>query len=118
MTAARRLAIMRAPTYERVLDLVAVAPDGELAAFCICSVEEPAGAKTVGFTDSIGTHPRYRRHGLAKALVTAGLRLLRQRGVATAELGTSSANKPMRRLAEALGFGRASEKLWFSKKVA
>lgn len=118
MTVAQRLAIMQAPDYEPELDLVAVTTEGELAAFCICSIETGKDGKKVGYTDPVGTHPRYQQRGLGKAIVTAGLQLLQVRGTAVAKLGTSSINEPMQRLAESLGFVCISEKLWFSKKVA
>ncbi|MDX1437927.1 MAG: GNAT family N-acetyltransferase [Anaerolineales bacterium] len=113
MTAERRLAIMRAPGYEPALDLLAVAPDGALAAFCICGVNITGSPKT-GYTDPLGTHPKFQRRGLAKALISTGLGLLKARGVEQATLGTSNKNLPMQRLAEAAGFAIESEKLWFS----
>ncbi len=113
MTVEQRLAIMRVPQYEPELDLVAVAPDGELAAFV--GFDEPGGQ--VGYTDPIGTHPRYQRRGLGKAMVAAGLRALRARGATSAEVGTSSENVAMRRLAEAMGFHLVSESIWFSCSV-
>lgn len=118
MKVEHRLAIMHAPLYERELDLVAVAPNRELAAYCICRVEDTIDSKKVGFTDQIGTHPLYQRRGLGKAMVTAGLQGLKERGVSIAQLSTGSNNIPMQRLAKSLGFTRTSEKLWFSKEVA
>ncbi len=113
MTVERRLAIMRAPGYVPELDLLAVAPDGELAAFCICGFE----SADTGYTDPIGTHPRWQRRGLGKALVTAGLMMLKERGARSAVLGTSSENLSMQRLAEALGFVLVEEKIWFEREV-
>lgn len=118
MTVAQRLAIMQAPGYERELDLVAVTPEGELAAFCICSFEDETDGDRVGFTDPVGTHLDYQQRGLGKAIVTAGLHRLRDKGVSIVKLSTSSANIPMQRLAHSLGFTCVSEKLWFSKVVA
>ncbi len=68
-------------------------------------------------TDPIGVHPRFQRRGLGKAVVTAGLHLLKSSGVTVVELGTGSDNMPMQRLAESLGFVCVAEKLWFSKIV-
>ncbi len=117
MTAEQRLAIMNAPQYERELDLVTVASNGDLSAFCICGFEDEIGSEKIAYTDPVGTHPHYQKRGLAKAIVTAGLHLLRSRGASTVELNTSSNNRPMKRLAESLGFVCTSEKLWFSKEV-
>jgi mycothiol synthase len=117
MTVAHRIAIMHAPAYQRELDLVIVAADGELAAFCICGFEAVMGSEKAGFTDPIGTHPRYRRQGLAKAVITAGLQRLRSGGASFVKLSTLSTNIPMQRLAESLGFVCVSEKVWFSKEV-
>jgi len=84
MTADARIAIMRAPQYERELDFVVIAPNGELAAFCICGLEE--ANERIGYTDPIGTHPRYQQLGLGKAALTAGLLALKNRGANIVEL--------------------------------
>jgi mycothiol synthase len=115
MTVEQRLAMMRAPGYIPELDLVVVAPDGELVVFCVCGFTDPD--RKIGYTDPIGTHPRYQRIGLAKAVVSAGLIGLRESGAEVAELGTSSENMAMQKLAAALGFVCTAEKLWFSKAV-
>lgn len=116
MTVERRLAIMDAPDYLPDLDLVVVAPDGRIAAFCICGMEEVDG-KLVGSTDPIGVHPGFRGLGLARAVVSHAMRELIKRGVVELEVGTSSENTAMQRLAEALGFDLVAENIWFAKKV-
>jgi mycothiol synthase len=116
MTVEARLAIMRAPQYERALDFVIVAPSGELAAFCICGVDEVH--ERSGYTDPIGTHPDYRGLGLGKAVVTTGLLALKDKGVQVVKLGTSSENLAMQRLADTLGFVLVSEKWWYCKNVS
>ena len=115
MTVEERLAIMHAPDYQMEMDLVAVAPDGSLAAFCICGLE--GTGERVGATDPIGVHPDHQGIGLAAALVTAGMEMLIRAGAARIELGTSSENTAMQRLAQRLGFELVSEKVWFSKEV-
>lgn len=116
MTTEYRLAMMCAPGYRGDLDLVAVAQDGALAAFCMCGVEPDEMG--VGYTDPIGTHPAYRRMGLAGALMAEGMRRLYGLGVRTVQLGTSSDNPAMQALAARMGFGLISEKYWFSKEIA
>jgi len=115
MTVELRQAIMHAPQYEMDLDLLAVAPDGSLAGFCICSLDQDN--KAIGHTDPIGIHPLHKHKGLAKALVTIGITLLVSKGVKTIKLGTSSENSAMQQLARSLNFSCYSEKMWFSKNV-
>jgi len=111
----QRLAIMRSPEYCAELDLVALSPEGRLAAFCIggISVEEPG----LGYTDPIGTRPEYQGLGLARALAERCLAGLFAAGVRRVETGTSSENLPMQKLAQNLGFKLVSEQIWFSKDV-
>jgi len=116
MTVEIRQAMMKSPLYVPELDLVAVAPDGTLAAFCVCGFED--AEKRIGFTDPIGTHRGYRRHGLGQALVSTGLVLLKGAGAEAVTLGTSSDNTAMQQLAEKSGFRVAREQLWFSKDLA
>jgi mycothiol synthase len=121
MTVAKRRSMLRTPFYDPSLDLVASASDGSLAAYCVCwiSAEENAltGRKD-GHTDPIATHPAYQRRGLAKALILAGLRLFKERGMEAVHLGTARDNLGMLRTAESVGFRIVSESLWFSKPIA
>ena len=120
MTLEYRLARMRAPNYDPSLDLFIETSNGEPVAFCNCSIAEEEngrhGTKN-GYTDPIGVDPRYQGMGFGKAILTAGLDALHNRGMECAKLGTSSANIPMQRLAETLSFWIVSEKIWFSKNV-
>ena len=70
MTTENRLIIMSTSGYDPSLDLVAVAPDGSIAANCICSVNLQ---DKIGFTDPVSTHPQFQRMGLARALLLTGL---------------------------------------------
>jgi mycothiol synthase len=120
MTVAERLAMMRVPVYDLELDLLVIAPDGRLAAYCMCSISEQENERTgrkEGYTDPIATHPDYQRLGLAKALLLTGLHELKRRGMETAVLGTSSHNIAMQRTAESVGFQVQSTKLWFAKQI-
>lgn len=67
MTVEYRQAIMRASDYLPELDLVVQAPDGRLAAFCVCQIfpaDSPrAGGTKEGWTDPVGTHPEYQHLG-------------------------------------------------------
>jgi ribosomal protein S18 acetylase RimI-like enzyme len=116
-----RLSWMRTPDYDPNLDLVAVAPDGRLAAYCFCGIDREGNAGTgrnEGFTDPVATHPDFQRLGLATALLLHGMRLLRDQGVDWAVLGTLNDNIAMQRTAQAVGFQVAWESQWFSRPLA
>jgi GNAT superfamily N-acetyltransferase len=115
MTMENRLAIMNTSEYDRSLDLVVVAPDGIIVANCICSVREDS---TIGNSDPVATHPHYQRKGLARALLTRGMQLLKERAMLFAHLGTSDDNIAMQKTAESVGFTVEYKTLWFSKEVA
>jgi mycothiol synthase len=119
MTVEYRLAMMRVPGYDPELDLYMAAPGGKPVAFCVCHVEEENEPirRESGYTDPIGVDPDYQGQGLGKAVLLAGLKALKDRGIDCAKLGTSSENISMQRLAETAGFRITSEKLWFSKIV-
>lgn len=116
-----RLSWMRTPDYDPDLDLVAVAPDGRLAAYCFCGISREDNARTgrnEGFTDPVATHPDFQRRGLARALLLTGMRLLHERGADWAVLSTLGDNIAMQRTAGAVGFQVAWESQWFSRPVA
>jgi ribosomal protein S18 acetylase RimI-like enzyme len=118
MTVEGRLAMMNVPDYMPELDLVAVAPSGQLAAYCMCSIDHQENAysgQLVGYTDPVATHPDFQRLGLGRALLETGAHLLKQRGMEKVALGTSSENVPMQQLAMSVGYRVESEKRWFAK---
>ncbi len=118
MTMDYRLSMMRQPCYDPDLDLVAVAPDGRLAAYCICFVDREENDLTGwkdGYTDPLATHPEFQRLGLAKALLLTGMMRLKEHGMETARLGTSSENLAMQRAAIAMGFQICSRALRYEK---
>jgi ribosomal protein S18 acetylase RimI-like enzyme len=121
MTISYRQSIMNSPNYIPEIDLLAVTPDGSLAAFCMCQIfpdDEPrAGGQKEGWTDPVGTHPAHRRQGLAQALIITGMHVLQERGIDTALLGTSSTNEAMLHTAEKIGYRSVSTTLWLAKVV-
>mgnify|MGYP000860837960 FL=1 len=76
--------IQRAPLYRRDLDLIAVAPDGSIVAFCTIWFDDVTRS---GYFEPVATVPKYRRLGLAQAVMTEGLHRLQQMGATTAFVG-------------------------------
>lgn len=120
MTRDERLAIMRAPEYDPTLDLIVIAPEGQFAAYCTCSIssaENRLTGRKVGHTDPVASHPEYQRRGLARALLLTGAHLLRERGMDLAVLGTEADNLAMQAAARSAGFAVYSKRIWFAKPI-
>ena len=115
-----RLALMDTPDYSPALDLVAVAPDGVLAAFCECSIsrrEWRTGERQAGWIDHVGTRPAMQQRGLGRAITLAGLQRLQASGADLTLLATHSANARAQRLYEHLGFKTVGKGLWLAKEL-
>jgi mycothiol synthase len=79
--------IQRVPLYRRDLDIVAVAPDGELAAFCTVWFDDIT--RTAVF-EPVGTHPAHQKRGLGKAIMSEGLRRAQRLGATMASVSSYS----------------------------
>ncbi|MBN1434922.1 GNAT family N-acetyltransferase [Candidatus Fermentibacterales bacterium] len=79
--------IRRMPLYRADLDLVAVAPDGEVAGFCTIWLDELTGS---GYFEPVGRRPEYEKHGLMRSLLLEGMTRLRELGATQATIGGSS----------------------------
>lgn len=120
MTEAYKLSMMSGADYEPALDLVAVAPNGRLVAYCVCWIDQDENRLTgqeVGYADPVSTHPYFQQRGLAKALLLTGLRLLQGRGVETARLSTSEKNVAMRCTAKATDFDLTHRTLQLERPI-
>jgi mycothiol synthase len=118
MTLDWRQRTLRAPQYIPELDLVAVAPDGRLAAFCICWLSQHShdeNGSNQGQVEPMGVHPDFQRRGLGRAILLEGLRRLREHGALTAFVDSDGENDPSRLLYESAGFRVASTVLKYRK---
>lgn len=79
--------VQRVPLYRRDLDIVAVAPDGELAAFCTVWFDDIT--RTAVF-EPVGTHPDHQKRGLGKAVMSEGLRRAQRLGATMATVSSYS----------------------------
>jgi len=91
--------IQRVPIYRRDLDIVAVADDGELAAFCTVWFDDIT--RTAVF-EPVGTHPNHQKRGLGKAVMSEGLRRAQLLGATLATV--SSYSTGAHALYESMGF--------------
>jgi ribosomal protein S18 acetylase RimI-like enzyme len=80
MTAEWRCRTLQCPEYVPDLDLVAVAPDGRLAAFCIGWLAKDDNGNVSGQIEPMGVHTDFRRLGMGRAILAEGLRRLREKG--------------------------------------
>jgi mycothiol synthase len=92
---------MRLPGYHRDLDVVAVTPDGVIAAFMNGWIDP---LNRIGDLGEVGARPAYRRQGLTRAVLLEGLRRLKARGMNRACVSTGVSNTPARNLYESIGF--------------
>ncbi len=96
-----RMRTLQMPQYRPELDLVAVAPDGRLAAFCIGWLHPQQPLAQI---EPMGVHPDFHRLGLGQAILAAVLQRLRIRNVQFVSLFTSTDNVPAIKLYESIGF--------------
>jgi mycothiol synthase len=97
----RYLDFMRSPAYASALDLVAVAPTGEIAAFCICWFDP---VNRTGLFEPVGTHPDFQRRGLGKSVILAGLEQMKAGGMTRAIVMAEGDYPASQRLYQSAGF--------------
>jgi len=78
------LEIQHCPLYRRDLDLVVVAPNGDLASFTTVWFDDVARG---AYFEPVGTYPSYQRLGLARAVMHEGLRRVQRLGATVAFVG-------------------------------
>jgi mycothiol synthase len=76
--------IQRCPLYRRDLDLVAVAPGGEIASFCTVWFDDVTRS---AYLEPVATVPEHQRLGLARAVISEGLRRVKRMGATRAFVG-------------------------------
>jgi ribosomal protein S18 acetylase RimI-like enzyme len=118
LTAAWRARTLRHPEYDPDLDLVAVAPDGRLVAFCVCWISGLPDAETVGQIEPLGVDPAFRRLGIGRAILSEGSRQLHRRGAASVIVETDKGRSAAVALYEAVGFHPLRDVLVYRKDYA
>jgi len=111
MTAEWRHSTLRRPQYVPDLDLVIVAPDGALAAFCVSWITPPLAALVrgrVAQVEPLGVVAEYQRTGLARALLLEAMRRAKAMGAQRMDVDAESYNETSRRAYASVGFQPAS----------
>ncbi len=103
---------MRLPGYDRDLDVVAVAPDGVIAAY-VNGWTDPVNR--IGDFGPVGARPAHRRQGLTRAVLLECLRRMKARGMNRVCVSTGVANTPALRLYESTGFKIVNRYLEYAK---
>jgi ribosomal protein S18 acetylase RimI-like enzyme len=101
MTIAWRRRTLAAREYVPELDVVAVAPDGSLAAFCVCWL---SANTRLGQIEPFGVLPQYQGLGLGRAALLEGLWRLQAHGALEALVFTYGDDTPAIRLYTGTGF--------------
>jgi mycothiol synthase len=93
--------LMRLPAYHRELDVVAVAPEGIIAAYVNGWIDP---LNQIGDFGPVGAREAYRRRGLSRAVLAEDLRRMQALGMNRVCVSTGESNMPALRLYESLGF--------------
>ena len=98
-------------------DRVLLIEEGSRAVgYCWCSRVEEDG-KVVGVINMVGVRAERRGHGLGRLVTSLGVRRLLEPGVGEVELRVDSANAAAVKLYRELGFRRASEVVWYGRRL-
>jgi ribosomal protein S18 acetylase RimI-like enzyme len=92
---------MRLPGYDQDLDVVAVAPDGTIAAY-VNGWLDPVNK--IGDFGPVGAREAYRRQGLTRAVLLECLRRMKAHGMDRVCVSTGEPNAAARGLYESVGF--------------
>ena len=95
--------------------IIFITEDGEPAAYN-WTMFMPDGDGASGVVSMTGVHPRLRGRGIGKAVVTAGIAYLVERGASTVDLEVDAENTPARELYLKLGFRKIGSSVWYEKR--
>ena len=115
MTIEWRKRTLERTEYIPELDLVVVAPHGELAAFCICWLAQDANGDIAGQIEPLGVLAEFRKLGLGRAILLEGLKRMHSKGAKSIYVQTESHRNAAFRLYESVGFCVIQDILMYRK---
>jgi mycothiol synthase len=115
MTTTWRQRTLQHPAYRPDLDLVVQAPDGRLAAFCICWLSEDGES---GQVEPLGCQKDFRRFALGRVALAAGLHRMRDLGIEQIFVETDNYRNTAFRLYESFDFQVIQDVLIYRKDYA
>lgn len=104
----------KASFYNKDLDLVAVDSHGEFAAFCTARMDP---VSRMAEFEPVGTHPRYRKLGLARSVICEGLRRLKKYHPSSLSILGAATSEAASRLYDSVGFSEKTEVHLWQKKL-
>jgi ribosomal protein S18 acetylase RimI-like enzyme len=104
--------LMGLPGYHNDLDVVAVTPDGVIAAYVNGWIDP---VNRIGDFGPVGALAAYRRRGLTRAVLLECLRRMQRRGMDRVSVSTGVTNTPALRLYESVGFRVVNKYLEYVK---
>ena len=104
--------LLQMPGYRRDLDVVAVAPDGEIAAYVNGWLDE---VNRIGDLGPVGALPAHRRQGLTCAVLLQCMRQMQAYGMQRVCVSTGESNSAALALYQSLGFVLANRYLEYSR---
>lgn len=107
--------VMESPGYRADREFVAEAPGGRLAAFTVTWHDD---RNRLGLLEPVGTHQDYRRLGLGRAVMAAGMRSMRDAGMEAAIVTHEVANPAAAALYAAMGFEPLIENIVYEKRLS
>lgn len=109
------------PHYKPELNLIAVAPDGTFAAFCVGYINQEENSHTCcnqGWVKLLGTRRGFRKLGLGRAILLACMKQLQALGIEQVKLGVDAESlTSATRLYESVGFQTVNTWLSYVKEI-
>ena len=106
--------VMEAPGYDPRREFVAEAPGGRLAAFTVTWHDHD---NRLGLFEPVGSHEEFRRLGLGRAVMVAGMESMKAAGMDAAIVTYELSNPASMALYTSLGFAPIIESVGYSKPL-